>query len=111
MFKVHERSTQISSLCHRPAIFDESSTYFLQNMLIEYSTGLEISKFEFFGKLLNLKLCQDRLIDEFSLDVNSFQDTLKITSKSGIFDESSEYFVKNMLVEYSTGIKIETRFF
>ena len=63
-------------------------------------------KIRSFGKILNLKLCHDRLIDAFSLDVNSFQDTLKITSKSGIFDESSEYSVKNMLVEYSTSLKI-----
>ena len=69
-------------------------------------------KSRFFGKILNLKLCHDRLIDAFSLDVNSFQNTLKITSKSGIFDESSEYSVKKYARRIFYGSQnFEIRFF
>ena len=39
-----------SKMAWKYAIFGQSSEYSAKIMLVEYSTGLEISKFEFFGR-------------------------------------------------------------
>ena len=56
--------------------FDNFSEYSMINMLVEYSTTLEIAKF-FFDENLNLKQNQNWFIDVFSFNASLSQDTLK----------------------------------
>ena len=63
-----------SKIAWKYAIFGQSSEYSAKIMPVEYSAGLEISKFEFFGRFWICATTYDFSIAHFAIDIFHFED-------------------------------------